>query len=43
VNWFVAEDVQFSIYESCQEIFGVDLKAFPEGFMKIEKSVAYLR
>jgi intracellular sulfur oxidation DsrE/DsrF family protein len=33
VDWFLAEDVQFGICEKCQEIFGVDVKAFPEGFM----------
>ena len=36
IDWFLAEDVQFGICESCQEIFGVDVKAFPEGFMKME-------
>jgi intracellular sulfur oxidation DsrE/DsrF family protein len=36
VDWFLAEDVQFRICESCQEIFGVDVEAFPEGFMKME-------
>jgi intracellular sulfur oxidation DsrE/DsrF family protein len=35
VDWFLAEDVQFGICESCQETFGVDIKAFPEGFMTI--------
>ena len=36
VDWFLAEDVQFGICESCQETFGVDVKAFPKGFMEIE-------
>lgn len=36
VDWFLAEDVQFGICESCQETFGVDPQAFPEGFMKMK-------
>ncbi len=36
VDWFLAEDVQFKICERCQEIFGVDVKAFPKGFMTME-------
>ena len=37
VDWFLAEDVQFRICKSCQENFGLDPKAFTEGFVKIEK------
>lgn len=37
VDWFLAEDVQFGLCESCQESFDVDVKAFPEGFMEMEK------
>ena len=36
VDWFLAENVQFEICERCQEIFGVDVKAFPDGFMTME-------
>jgi intracellular sulfur oxidation DsrE/DsrF family protein len=36
VDWFLAENVQFGICERCQEIFGVDVKAFPKGFMTME-------
>jgi intracellular sulfur oxidation DsrE/DsrF family protein len=36
VDWFLAEDVQFGICEICQEAFGVDFKAFPDGFMIIK-------
>lgn len=36
VDWFLAEDVRFGICESCEETFGVDVKAFPKGFMRID-------
>ncbi len=36
VDWFLAEDVQFGICKSCEEIFGLDIQAFPKGFMRID-------
>ena len=32
LDWFNVENVQFGICKSCQKIFGIDMKALPEGF-----------
>ena len=36
LDWFLAEDVKFSICDICMETFGIDMNALPEGFLKTE-------